>query len=759
MKTIAKIISANCRRAVARPRFFLLFSIILVSNAATGAVHADPWLDRVEKKLRFLQSSSEHIERAQIGSSKAAKHHRDCVRAGVESSCDQIIWRDPNLGEIRDWAVGVAHIKRAEIREERGDVVGAIQDYEDSLKYHRYPLVPERVANLKSVLAKVEAEKLSTATEAAKAAATRASLLTKQSSEPRSTHPVVVLEGWSASFAALQSETTEAAPKKSAPLKTEDAQSDQADAEEMQDGVRPNEQARAQPSSPTPSRSTIAKALQSYAPGRNTDVIAKAAIAEAAGPPYNQPTSAEGGGGPGSDLAPPTAGQGAAVTTGSLPLVTRQQPSAVLSLMLIGLLLAGLALAAWHLQGSRVFAGSIKASQVPRIDNPKLALSRRDIETMVKRRNSAAAVRVQPTQRATIEVPKPFPPSAAPALKKQTSGAPPSPQGPGKTSKPKSEKTPPPTRKTKPSGTTVTARPVIKTPSPPPRENMPASVAKTISRVPHGAASVIAIESGSNIIRQLFDTVPQEKREALRARYIDLKTANMPLVGLLNIFVGDAMRSSTDWQRRQQLNSVIEMQTICLSAVLGPDFMNANRIALRHLLQLMQHLPDAGMETFLDLLRARTMKKYDEALSQLDTVAARMFFTTEFLSSDFARQRDYMVAKVDGLLKQASIQRLLSPQVVSDDIRALLNDGAFICLDSQSITDDINHQRFLTFALLARLAMLKVLAQTESEREVATAIVIDSASDVFSPVRADADFLIDEADRSGFSATLMGAAR
>ena len=196
-------------------------TLLILMSVSFGApdVRADPWLDRVERSLRRIDSAAKYTEPAGAGSKLATKTHNACIRQGDTNACEKLIWRSPELLPVRDWAVGTAHIKRGEMREQNGDVSGALEDYRDALGYHQFPNLNARIKRLekrKQLSAQRAAEKKGAQDEKQARNADVKSALgdnpipqPEHSSVPKAgelegiepRHPVVVVAGWAATIA------------------------------------------------------------------------------------------------------------------------------------------------------------------------------------------------------------------------------------------------------------------------------------------------------------------------------------------------------------------------------------------------------------------------------------------------------------------------------------------------------------------------------------------------------------------------------
>lgn len=202
------------RRHVERIALLILISFFSVPLE----VRADPWLDRVERSLRRIESASKYTEPAGAGSKLATKTHRDCIHKSDKDACARLIWRSPDLLPVRDWAVGTAHIKRGEMREQGGDVAGALEDYRDALGYHQFTNLNARIKRLEK---RQKRDLRSAATTHAaedekQARDTQVKNALDETTQPSSDtqapqaqefagdkqrHPIVVVAGWAATVA------------------------------------------------------------------------------------------------------------------------------------------------------------------------------------------------------------------------------------------------------------------------------------------------------------------------------------------------------------------------------------------------------------------------------------------------------------------------------------------------------------------------------------------------------------------------------
>ncbi len=130
-------------------RLALVVLLILTSLISmVTQLSADAWLDRVERNLRRIESVYKYAEPAGVGSKRATEVHRACIHKNDQDACAKLIWRRPDLLPIRDWAVGTAHIKRGEMREQSGNVAGALEDYRDAMGYHQFSNLAARIKRL-----------------------------------------------------------------------------------------------------------------------------------------------------------------------------------------------------------------------------------------------------------------------------------------------------------------------------------------------------------------------------------------------------------------------------------------------------------------------------------------------------------------------------------------------------------------------------------------------------------------------------------
>lgn len=778
-------------------------AIVLGLSFLPAQAGADAWLDRVEKNLRRLQSASEHIEVKEIGSTDAAHYHARCVRQGIESACDKVIWSDPSVGNVRPWAVGVAHIKRGEMREARGDIFGAIRDYNDALSYHEFPLVKQRIERLEKVAAQVsdgirqEQRRQATPEPAA------ASAGDKDTPGPHR-HPVVVLDGWAASLAALKEAgggagaaeddvAAQAAPPDIKPNNPKVIGDDIAAGDEepssnpeLRHGGQSGGHSGGQSAGSPGVRLTPGRFAAETELARKSDQQGRGPVQDAR-PVAPVRMSSEATGVEGNLEAAPRkpaprdlserAPIGSRITTSALPSPKVRAPD--FTALYTTLVAVVLALLAWAFRYGRELLAPILAGN-PQTPGP--GLSPREIAELVKRQSRRAAPRPAPApplplarkeDAAVLAGPTAMPRTRSQAVARQPARAGPREEQAKADEAVSSETTQAPGNETSSRTQAVSGEDAASSPPVPAQQQEPPGrlvrpekrrraaamkpglsedIVSVVRRLPYGAASVVVIEGGSNITRRLFDAVSEQDRDALWRRRVELMQVAPETKGLLNLFQETGVCGQCNgWQTLRRFNSLFEYHTVSLSALVGPSFINEHRVALRHIFLLMKRMERPDLIAFRDLLQTRKLAQFEAHLSSIESSAARLFLATEFVSPDFERPASILVKALDWLLAQKDLVHLFQAIEEPMDLEGRLDKGQLFLLDSTSPGKSAACDRFVALSLMASLARTQYDGEDHQSRQATRTVIIDEKSALFETGTEEVLFLIGELRKAGFS--------
>ena len=764
----------------------LAASLFLVVSSVLGTeTRADAWLDRVERNLRRIESASKYTEPVGVGSKAASGQHNQCIHKGVEAACEKLIWRSPELLPIRDWAIGTAHIKRGEMRERRGDVDGAIEDYVDAMGYHQFPNLNARIKRLKlrqKQIAERDAEKKA-AEEKERAAKAEAEKVTAQPQnladvEPR--HPIVVVAGWAATVADKDGTPT---------VQNADVQPTEARVSTATEAV-PQTEIQTGPESETAAVVTARqmRIAARFAPGHQVSAVQSEASASTSGMepqirkikthkiqfPVDEQVE--------SSLARVRSKTDKVLTTAALPdrkatqrRAHQQSNFAMLAALALFTLMVSSTLAVAMGWRPALPSGLLATERKP-------VLSVEELETLIKNRTAeATATRLPPRSQPSSDVAGTATDPVLGASSREIKNAAPNapeisdPQGAqandiefedhGAPELPLPEITM--QRTTAEQATELSASKlgdadtredqVVRAPiavtemSEHPDGVLRALDPTLLRRVSYGAASLIVAGGRAASIDNIVSKVDATRRADLMDRLVRWDRAGTHADGVLNPFAVP-IGSDDALVARQRFNAAFEFHSCIFESIFGLRFVYDQKVMLRHILILLHAMPNGSLKTLYECLESpRSLEPLRQALSDIEHVATRIFFTTVFSSEEFSAQANYMRKRLAPILDNELVVRLCCAQPTVDPLKKLGADGRWIFLPSESDGVTSQQSAVLVRSLFSVLAMRNFEQDAKSEpSEVATSIFLPNLKRQMGAKGSDVAFLQGQVERAGY---------
>lgn len=193
-------------------------------------------------------------------------------------------------------------------------------------------------------------------------------------------------------------------------------------------------------------------------------------------------------------------------------------------------------------------------------------------------------------------------------------------------------------------------------------------------------ASIIVIDSQGDLLNKLKHSRNVDPERLVIIDPVD--SVYHPLA--LNMFdIGDRSDlNPVDLERH--INGVVELLGFVFSAVMDSAFTDKQRTLLNPLLRLLLHIPDATLETFIDILR-NGVGEYLEYVHQL-SFASRQFLTSPEMeksgASGFKDTRVQISWRMSNLLENPTISRLFKSTRNRFDISKEMNAGKVILIST-----------------------------------------------------------------------------
>jgi hypothetical protein len=245
--------------------------------------------------------------------------------------------------------------------------------------------------------------------------------------------------------------------------------------------------------------------------------------------------------------------------------------------------------------------------------------------------------------------------------------------------------------------------------------------------------AVVVIDSQGDLIRTIahlkhFDP---DVHDSLADRLVLVDPTDVEHPVSLNMFDFDRGRLEklSPVDREMTLNAAVETFEFFFGALLGAELTQRQGVIFRYIARLMLEIPDATIHTLRELMEnGEKFRPYMERLSG----SSRHFFESQFFERQFGETKKQILARLWGVLSNATIERMFSHTENKVDLFSLLNQGKIVLISTAK--DFLGHEgasilgRF--FVSLIAQAALQRATLPPHERNPAF-VYVDEAQDYF----------------------------
>ncbi len=256
--------------------------------------------------------------------------------------------------------------------------------------------------------------------------------------------------------------------------------------------------------------------------------------------------------------------------------------------------------------------------------------------------------------------------------------------------------------------------------------------------------AIAVIDSQGDLIRTIshLEHFDPDTHQSLAERLVIVDPTDVEHPVSLNMFDFDRGRLEklSPVDREMTLNAAVETFEFFFGALLGAELTQRQGVIFRYIARLMLEIPDATIHTLRELMEnGEKFRPYMEQLSG----SAKHFFLTQFFERQFGETKKQILARLWGVLSNATIERMFSHTENKVDLFSLLNEGKIVLISTAK--DFLGHEgasilgRF--FVSLIAQAALQRATMPPHERNPAF-IYVDEAQDYFD---ASIDRLLNQA--------------
>lgn len=286
-----------------------------------------------------------------------------------------------------------------------------------------------------------------------------------------------------------------------------------------------------------------------------------------------------------------------------------------------------------------------------------------------------------------------------------------------------------------------------------PKFNVDDLDASLLRRVSYGAASLIVVAGPR---QTSSDAIVAKVESARQAEFLERRvnwTVEDPTAsGVLNPFAARRQIGGDPLAERHRFNAAFELHCSIFESLFGARFVYDQKVMLRHMMLVLQTLPNVSLKTFYTLLESpRSLEPLRDALAEIDNVSTRLFFTTVFASEEFSDTAEYMRKCLAPVLEHDLVAHLCCGQPASDPFQSLSIDGCWTLLSLDPAKLGSEQSTVLVRCLLSVLAMQSWTADRSTAPEIATTLFAPNLSAEIGGTATDAAFLIDQVQRAGYA--------
>ena len=252
-------------------------------------------------------------------------------------------------------------------------------------------------------------------------------------------------------------------------------------------------------------------------------------------------------------------------------------------------------------------------------------------------------------------------------------------------------------------------------------------------RAKEDGRAVVVIDSQGDLIRTIshLSHFDPEVHDSLADRLVLVDPTDIEHPVSLNMFDFDRGRLEklAPVDREMTLNAAVETFEFFFGALLGAELTARQGVIFRYIVRLMLGIPEATIHTLRELMEnGEKFRPYMERLSG----SSRHFFETQFFERQFGETKKQILARLWGVLSNATIERMFSHTENKVDLFSLLNAGKIVLISTAK--DFLGHEgasilgRF--FVSLIAQAALQRATMPPHERNP-TFVYVDEAQDYF----------------------------
>lgn len=263
-----------------------------------------------------------------------------------------------------------------------------------------------------------------------------------------------------------------------------------------------------------------------------------------------------------------------------------------------------------------------------------------------------------------------------------------------------------------------------------------AMILSDLNAVARGEASVIVMESNRDLIKSIEGLKRFAPGGDLEGKLvvIDVEDVDWPIaINLFDVGLSEINQASPR-DKEALLNSCVSMLEYVFRALLGAELTSRQSTLFSFTIQLLIHIPNATLDTFVELMQPGGLTKYAQYLDRLDG-DAKNFFRIKFgdggKNDPFRDTKSQVTDRIFAMKRIRSLARMFSAPRTKLDLFKEMGQGKVILINAaKSLLQEDGVEVFGRFFLASILLAAEKRQLLAKDDRLATFVYIDEAHDI-----------------------------
>lgn len=250
--------------------------------------------------------------------------------------------------------------------------------------------------------------------------------------------------------------------------------------------------------------------------------------------------------------------------------------------------------------------------------------------------------------------------------------------------------------------------------------------------VSRGEASVIVMESNRDLIKSIEGLKRFAPGGDLAGRLIVIDVEDVEYPIAINLFdVGlEQINRASPRDREALLNSAVSLLDYVFRALLGAELTSRQSTLFNFTIQLLIQIPNATLDTLIDLMQPNAVYKYAQYIDALDA-DSKQFFKLKFAAKEFEQTKSQVTDRIFAIKRIRALSRMFAAPKTKLSLYDEMAKGRVILINAaKSLLQEEGVEVFGRFFLAMILLAAEKRQLLSKEERMPTFVYIDECHDI-----------------------------